>query len=539
MNRRLLVLAALLPTFAVATAQTTPTVRKSWSTPGSRTVTLTVCNAKGCSTKQAVVTVLDPKPVLVSWTTPALLGSNDPPASLSAVVQGKPPVTTKWTLTSPAGAVRTATGTETLFSPVGVGTHQVQLALSSLYGSVPASKRSIRVVASHFSDVSPTFWAWDSIETLSAAGITQGCAAGPPPKFCPTGTVSRAEAAVLLLRAMRGPLFTPPPASGRFADVAPTFWAAPAIEQLVRDGIVVGCDTRRFCPADPLTRAQMAVLLVRAVKGPLFSPPAPIGLFADVSARHWAAPYIETLAALQLTSGCQFATPKSFYCPDQPLLRSEIAVFLVRAFQLQQKPVPSRFEAHLCGSAGPCSYPTGLPLSFEIRLSGGTPEFYDFDWNGDGIFEESLPFPTSHIYSSPGSYTPVLRLRRGTWSSILKHPRPLVISSSLGFLSTPGSVTAAAATILPPLADEPPGTPLRLGYTLQAASPASSVRGYAAYVARSGDTTHRFVGLLAAPRSGATDLLRIALPQSEETLTLQLRAFSASGTTSASFPVKL
>lgn len=104
------------------------------------------------------------------------------------------------------------------------------------------------------------------IEQLYADGITQGCAASPL-RFCPDGQVSRAEMAVFLGRAVHGVDYTPPAASGIFADVDPaTHWAADWIEQAYVDGITLGCatDPLRYCPAGLVSRAQMAAFLVRA-----------------------------------------------------------------------------------------------------------------------------------------------------------------------------------------------------------------------------------------------------------------------------------
>jgi hypothetical protein len=44
---------------------------------------------------------------------------------------------------------------------------------------------------------------------------------------------------------------------------------APWIEQLAAEGVTGGCGVGKFCPDEPLTRAQMAVFLVRAFDLPL------------------------------------------------------------------------------------------------------------------------------------------------------------------------------------------------------------------------------------------------------------------------------
>jgi hypothetical protein len=71
--------------------------------------------------------------------------------------------------------------------------------------------------------------------------------------------------AVFLLRAEHGSGFTPPPATGIFDDVPVSHWAAAWIEQLFNEEITSGCSSNPllYCPDDTVTRAEMAVFLVR------------------------------------------------------------------------------------------------------------------------------------------------------------------------------------------------------------------------------------------------------------------------------------
>ena len=66
-------------------------------------------------------------------------------------------------------------------------------------------------------------------------------------------------------RAVHGRCFTPPTASGIFADVPLSYWAADWIEQLYREGITTGCQKNplMYCPEMHVTRAQMAKFLAR------------------------------------------------------------------------------------------------------------------------------------------------------------------------------------------------------------------------------------------------------------------------------------
>jgi hypothetical protein len=180
-----------------------------------------------------------------------------------------------------------------------------------------------------FGDVPATHWAWSWIERLFAAGIAGGCGGG---NYCPNNPVTRAEMAVFLERGIHGPSYTPPAASGIvFGDVPASHWAAAWIEALYADGITGGCGGGDFCPNAPATRAEMAILLLRAKYGSSYTPPAAGGtVFGDVPASHWAAAWIEQLAAEGITGGCGGGN----YCPNNPVTRAEMAVFLVRTFEL-------------------------------------------------------------------------------------------------------------------------------------------------------------------------------------------------------------
>lgn len=61
---------------------------------------------------------------------------------------------------------------------------------------------------------------------------------------------------------------------GVFSDVGEVH--AHGIEQVVRQGIDSGCGDGLFCPADPMSRAEMAAWLYRAVallRGAPYPPP--------------------------------------------------------------------------------------------------------------------------------------------------------------------------------------------------------------------------------------------------------------------------
>jgi uncharacterized repeat protein (TIGR03803 family) len=102
------------------------------------------------------------------------------------------------------------------------------------------------------------------------------------------------------------------------------------VEKIFRSGITAGCGGGNYCPNDPVTRAQMAVFLLRAEHGSSYVPPPCTGIFADVACTPvpaFAADWIEQLSIEGITAGCGGGN----YCPDQPVTRAQMAVFLLRA----------------------------------------------------------------------------------------------------------------------------------------------------------------------------------------------------------------
>ncbi|MBI5964087.1 MAG: Ig-like domain-containing protein [Chloroflexi bacterium] len=180
-----------------------------------------------------------------------------------------------------------------------------------------------------FTDVPLAYWANGFIERLYNASITGGCSAIPL-NYCPANSVTRAQMAVFLVRAMHGVSFVPPTAAGVFSDVPVGSFGADFIEQLAADSITSGCGGGKYCPNSAVTRAQMAIFLVRAKHGVAFTPPAATGIFTDVPVGSFGADYIEQLVTDGITSGCG----SGIFCPTTSVKRDSMAVFLVRTFNL-------------------------------------------------------------------------------------------------------------------------------------------------------------------------------------------------------------
>ena len=177
-----------------------------------------------------------------------------------------------------------------------------------------------------FADVSDDSTHGANIHTLDHAGTFEGTLCGRR-MFCPSDPLSRAHMAVWLVRVVDGSDPDPVTAT-RFSDVDGAHPQAAFIERFAQLGVTEGCTTEplRYCPDQHVTRAQMASFLARAFN--LAAAGESAG-FADVAAGGTHSANIDTIAATEITVGCD--TEPFRYCPRDPVKRAQMASFLVRA----------------------------------------------------------------------------------------------------------------------------------------------------------------------------------------------------------------
>jgi hypothetical protein len=175
-------------------------------------------------------------------------------------------------------------------------------------------------VTALFDDLPLAHFAFGHIQAISDAGITAGCTATPP-NFCPDTSISRGQMAVFIETSLGRPANA---CTGQFTDVPVGHLFCGFVERLAADGITAGCAPGLFCPDADVTRAQMAVF----VEAALGNPANPCtGQFTDVPVGHPFCGFIEKLAADGITGGCGGGN----FCPDAPVTRGQMAVFLVAA----------------------------------------------------------------------------------------------------------------------------------------------------------------------------------------------------------------
>jgi IPT/TIG domain-containing protein/S-layer family protein len=179
-----------------------------------------------------------------------------------------------------------------------------------------------------FLDVPPSQQFYDFVTTLVSNAITVGVGGGNYGVDQPT---LRQQMAVFLLKGRHGICYTPPPCTQVFPDVPCPSTFANWIEALFNEGITGGCGGGNYCPQSPVRRDQMAVFLLKAEHGPLYTPPPCTGQFGDVTCPSTFANWIEQLADEGVTGGCGGGN----YCPLANNTRGQMAVFIVKTFDLQ------------------------------------------------------------------------------------------------------------------------------------------------------------------------------------------------------------
>ncbi|HEX4441257.1 MAG TPA: choice-of-anchor tandem repeat GloVer-containing protein [Thermoanaerobaculia bacterium] len=183
-----------------------------------------------------------------------------------------------------------------------------------------------------FLDVGPADIFHPYVEKLIRHHVSAGIGGG---LFGRSDPATRAQMAPLLLKGARGRAFVPPACTGVFDDVPCPGTFADWIEELSAEGITSGCQQSPglYCPSSPVTRAQLAVFLLKARNGSDYVPPACTGVFADVPCPDgFAVDWIEDLYTSGIAAGCSAAP--ALYCPDDPVTRGQLAAFLVRTFAL-------------------------------------------------------------------------------------------------------------------------------------------------------------------------------------------------------------
>lgn len=182
---------------------------------------------------------------------------------------------------------------------------------------------------SRFADISG-HWAEADIGRAYSLGLIDGYEDG---RFLPDASINRAEWIVMLERLLKSVKESATSAAlPAFADAgAIPAWAKQAVENAAAKGLVTGYEDGAFRPGAAVTRAELAVMLAKAVNGGPAAEAGKAPAFADEAAIPvWAKPYVQAAAERGLIdgrSGGEFA-------PGEKATRAEAAVLLVRLAKL-------------------------------------------------------------------------------------------------------------------------------------------------------------------------------------------------------------
>lgn len=111
----------------------------------------------------------------------------------------------------------------------------------------------------------------------------------------------------------------------KFSDVPESYWAFAYIAEMSDRGVLNGYPDGKFYPDSKVTRAEFAKIMTTAAGLSIAEPTMQI--FSDVQITDWYAPYVHTAKEF-LSAYTQNGS--SYYLPNTPALREDIAVALVK-----------------------------------------------------------------------------------------------------------------------------------------------------------------------------------------------------------------
>ncbi len=168
-------------------------------------------------------------------------------------------------------------------------------------------------------------WAKNEIEHLTAAGVLEGHGNG---LFSPEALITRAEFSAILARAFKlAPIYY----EGQFSDVKPFSWYSGAIAVVTKHGIAQGTGEKTFSPDLPITREEIASMLMRAYRKTGATIRTTEIAYSDLpSISTWAMQDIQEATALGLLRGLADGS----FEPKRNATRAETAVTVHRMLSL-------------------------------------------------------------------------------------------------------------------------------------------------------------------------------------------------------------
>ncbi len=175
-------------------------------------------------------------------------------------------------------------------------------------------------------------WAQEEIEYMAAKGYVAGVGSS---EFAPDAGITRAEFSAILAR-MAG-LMDDAAAAARFSDVPAGAWYQGTVGAATTAGLVYGTSENSFMPGEPVTREQMAAMIVRFMSKN--SADMAVGdtgaaeLLAGFSDSADISPWACSPVALAVREGLMAGRESGMFVPRGSATRAEATVVLYRVMQ--------------------------------------------------------------------------------------------------------------------------------------------------------------------------------------------------------------
>ncbi|WP_342574643.1 S-layer homology domain-containing protein [Paenibacillus sp. FSL M8-0142] len=180
-----------------------------------------------------------------------------------------------------------------------------------------------------FADVKD-HWSNEDVSLLASKHVIEGLSEN---RFGPNEQVTRAQFTAMLVRALG---LKEQAGDASFRDVGADAWYASAVATAVEHGLIEGFSSGEFRPNDRITREQMSVLLVRAMKlaGTELEAVDPGSVLEGFKDRDSIAGWSEEAVSAIVHSGIMKGRGSERFAPDAQSTRAEGAAVLARMLEM-------------------------------------------------------------------------------------------------------------------------------------------------------------------------------------------------------------
>jgi len=234
--------------------------------------------------------------------------------------------------------------------------------------SLLLTKTTKTLAISTYSDVPDDAWYTEYLQTLSDSDIIQGF---PDGTFRPEEPVTRVQFIALLSRCSKADLTVYHSTDPLFSDISdPSAWYYDAVQWAGFNKITLGVNNSCFAAEEPITRQEVAVLMIRYMESMGFSAVGATLSYTDSnSIASWASKSIQKCTQLSIMEG----SPANQFYPTAICTRGETAKVITQLNNtIKNCDIPSITDIKVC------HYGYGMIVrEFKVNLETGI--CYDYN----------------------------------------------------------------------------------------------------------------------------------------------------------------